>query len=47
MGKSRCGDEKGFGRREKDKRSGSKEDRTLLKSKGEEIKEEERRSKSN
>lgn len=49
--KSRCGDEKGFGRGERDKGSDSKEGRTdhmLFKSKGEEIKEEDRRrSKSN
>lgn len=40
--KSRCGDEKGFGRRERDKGSDSKEgrtDRMLYKSKGGEIKE--------
>lgn len=50
MKKSRCSDEKGFDRRERDKRSASKEgrtDRMLFKSKGGEIKEEERRGKSN
>lgn len=51
MRNSRCGDEKGFGRRERDKGSDSKEGRTdcmLFRSKGREIKEEERRrSKSN
>lgn len=46
MRKNRCSDEKGFGRQERDKRSDSKEgrtDRVLFKSKGGEIKEEERR----
>lgn len=31
MRKSRCGDEKGFGRRERDKRSGSKDGPNALK----------------
>lgn len=31
MGKSRCDDEKGFGRRERDKRSGSKDGPYTLK----------------
>lgn len=49
MRKGRC-NEKRFGRWERDKGSDFKEgrtDRMLFKSKGEEIKEEERRSKSN
>lgn len=46
MREGRCGDEKGFGRQEGDKGSDSKEGRTgctLFRSKGGEMKEEERR----